>query len=190
MAELQLQVQNGLWQTYLVYLKDNASPVTTAEYLHIPSWCKVLNEVDHHNPRACWIIFKIYILKCNCWTFLSLLGIYIEVLSTFLLVLCRKKDRAVGKKTKKMCLSVVDVILNVPASFGAGSMSMPAGFGNTSSYCLPTSYSGTFQQAFPGHAPYAQPSAYHQQPNGEFRGGFASHKCALCVCLSVSLGEF
>ncbi|XP_031415599.1 arf-GAP domain and FG repeat-containing protein 1b isoform X2 [Clupea harengus] len=55
---------------------------------------------------------------------------------------------------------------SAPASFGAGSMSMPAGFGNTSSYCLPTSYSGTFQQAFPGHAAYAQPSAYHQQPNG------------------------
>ncbi|XP_036841446.1 arf-GAP domain and FG repeat-containing protein 1 isoform X2 [Oncorhynchus mykiss] len=59
------------------------------------------------------------------------------------------------------------------ASFGTGSMSMPAGFGNPSSYCLPTSFSGTFQQPFPGQAPcpYTQPGAYHpQQPNGP--GGY------------------
>ncbi|KAL2097947.1 hypothetical protein ACEWY4_007154 [Coilia grayii] len=55
---------------------------------------------------------------------------------------------------------------SAPASFGTGSMSMPAGFGNATNYCLPTSFSGTFQQPFPGQAPYAQPSAYHQQPNG------------------------
>ncbi|XP_021445682.1 arf-GAP domain and FG repeat-containing protein 1b isoform X3 [Oncorhynchus mykiss] len=59
------------------------------------------------------------------------------------------------------------------ASFGTGSMSMPAGFGNASSYCLPTSFSGTFQQPFPGQAPcpYPQPGAYQpQQPNGP--GGY------------------
>ncbi|XP_019958546.1 arf-GAP domain and FG repeat-containing protein 1b isoform X3 [Paralichthys olivaceus] len=54
------------------------------------------------------------------------------------------------------------------ASFGTGSMSMPAGFGSASSYCLPTSFSGNFQQQFPGQAPipYAQPGAYHPQSNG------------------------
>ncbi|XP_041751533.2 arf-GAP domain and FG repeat-containing protein 1b isoform X4 [Coregonus clupeaformis] len=55
------------------------------------------------------------------------------------------------------------------ASFATGSMSLPAGFGKPSSYCLPTSFSGTFQQPFPGQAPfpYPQPGAYHpQQPNG------------------------
>ncbi|XP_057712992.1 arf-GAP domain and FG repeat-containing protein 1b isoform X3 [Corythoichthys intestinalis] len=54
------------------------------------------------------------------------------------------------------------------ASFGTGSMSMPAGFGNSSSYRLPTSFSGNFQQQFPGQAPvpYAQPGAYHPQSNG------------------------
>ncbi|XP_041660046.1 arf-GAP domain and FG repeat-containing protein 1b isoform X3 [Cheilinus undulatus] len=54
------------------------------------------------------------------------------------------------------------------ASFGTGSMSMPAGFGNASSYCLPTSFSGNFQQQFPGQAPipYSQPAAYHPQSNG------------------------
>ncbi|KAM4556680.1 arf-GAP domain and FG repeat-containing protein 1b isoform 2-T2 [Fundulus diaphanus] len=54
------------------------------------------------------------------------------------------------------------------ASFGTGSMSMPAGFGNASSYCLPTSFSGNFQQQFPGQAPipYTQPGAYHPQSNG------------------------
>ncbi|XP_062259976.1 arf-GAP domain and FG repeat-containing protein 1b isoform X2 [Platichthys flesus] len=54
------------------------------------------------------------------------------------------------------------------ASFGPGSMSMPAGFGNASSYCLPTSFSGNFQQQFPGQAPipYPQPGAYHPQSNG------------------------
>ncbi|KAM9790643.1 arf-GAP domain and FG repeat-containing protein 1b isoform X3 [Syngnathus typhle] len=54
------------------------------------------------------------------------------------------------------------------ASFGTGSMSMPAGFGNSSSYCLPTSFSGNFQQQFPGQAPipYSQPGAYHPQSNG------------------------
>ncbi|XP_048838340.1 arf-GAP domain and FG repeat-containing protein 1a isoform X3 [Brienomyrus brachyistius] len=52
------------------------------------------------------------------------------------------------------------------ASFGTGSMSMPAGFGNTAAYNLPTSFSGTFQQPFPGQAPFPQPPAYPQQPNG------------------------
>ncbi|XP_041697497.2 arf-GAP domain and FG repeat-containing protein 1 isoform X3 [Coregonus clupeaformis] len=59
------------------------------------------------------------------------------------------------------------------ASFGTGSVSMPAGFGNPSTYCLPTSFSGTFQQPFPGQAPcpYPQSGAYHpQQPNGP--GGY------------------
>uniref|UniRef100_A0A8C4DD44 ArfGAP with FG repeats 1a n=1 Tax=Dicentrarchus labrax TaxID=13489 RepID=A0A8C4DD44_DICLA len=55
------------------------------------------------------------------------------------------------------------------ASFGTGSMSMPAGFGNAAAYNLPTSFSGTFQQPFPGQAPFPQPPAYPQQPNG---GGF------------------
>ncbi|XP_063349162.1 arf-GAP domain and FG repeat-containing protein 1a isoform X11 [Pelmatolapia mariae] len=52
------------------------------------------------------------------------------------------------------------------APFGTGSMSMPAGFGNTAAYNLPTSFSGTFQQPFPGQAPFPQPPAYPQQPNG------------------------
>ncbi|XP_062337131.1 LOW QUALITY PROTEIN: arf-GAP domain and FG repeat-containing protein 1b [Osmerus eperlanus] len=51
------------------------------------------------------------------------------------------------------------------ASFGTGSMSMPAGFGNSSSFCLPTSFSGTFQQPFPGTAP-CPPGNYHPPPNG------------------------
>nr|XP_024655271.1 arf-GAP domain and FG repeat-containing protein 1 isoform X8 [Maylandia zebra] len=55
------------------------------------------------------------------------------------------------------------------APFGTGSMSMPAGFGNTAAFNLPTSFSGTFQQPFPGQAPFPQPPAYPQQPNG---GGF------------------
>ncbi|XP_021337019.1 arf-GAP domain and FG repeat-containing protein 1a isoform X3 [Danio rerio] len=53
------------------------------------------------------------------------------------------------------------------ASFGPPSMSMPTGFGNTAAYNLPTSYSGNFQQAFPGQ-PFNQPHAYPQQPNGGF----------------------
>ncbi|CAM4555128.1 unnamed protein product [Leuciscus chuanchicus] len=53
------------------------------------------------------------------------------------------------------------------ASFGPPSMSMPTGFGNAAAYNLPTSFSGNFQQAFPGQ-PYAQPHAYPQQPNGGF----------------------
>ncbi|CAJ1065701.1 arf-GAP domain and FG repeat-containing protein 1a isoform X9 [Xyrichtys novacula] len=58
------------------------------------------------------------------------------------------------------------------ASFGTGSMSMPAGFGNTAAYNLPTSFSGTFQQPFPGQAPFPQPPAYPQQPNG---GGYPAY---------------
>uniref|UniRef100_A0A3B3BCQ9 ArfGAP with FG repeats 1a n=1 Tax=Oryzias melastigma TaxID=30732 RepID=A0A3B3BCQ9_ORYME len=57
----------------------------------------------------------------------------------------------------------------VAASFGTGSMSMPAGFGNAAAFNLPTSFSGTFQPPFPGQAPFPQPPAYPQQPNG---GGF------------------
>ncbi|XP_053279293.1 arf-GAP domain and FG repeat-containing protein 1a isoform X3 [Pleuronectes platessa] len=51
----------------------------------------------------------------------------------------------------------------------AGSMSMPSGFGNNAGFNLPTSFSGTFQQQFPGQAPFPQPPAYPQQPNG---GGY------------------
>uniref|UniRef100_A0A667XGN2 ArfGAP with FG repeats 1a n=1 Tax=Myripristis murdjan TaxID=586833 RepID=A0A667XGN2_9TELE len=57
------------------------------------------------------------------------------------------------------------------ATFGPGSMSMPAGFGNAAAYNLPTSFSGTFQQPFPGQPPFPQPPAYPQQPNG---GGFSA----------------
>ncbi|KAM6946018.1 arf-GAP domain and FG repeat-containing protein 1a [Aplochiton taeniatus] len=58
------------------------------------------------------------------------------------------------------------------ASFGTGSMSMPSGFGNAAVYNFPTSFSGTFQQPFPGQVPLPQPPAYSHQPNG---GGFASY---------------
>ncbi|XP_068172760.1 arf-GAP domain and FG repeat-containing protein 1a isoform X6 [Antennarius striatus] len=57
----------------------------------------------------------------------------------------------------------------IAVSFGTGSMSMPAGFGNASAYNIPTSFSGTFQQPFPGQTPFPQPPAYPQQPNG---GGY------------------
>ncbi|XP_042595793.1 arf-GAP domain and FG repeat-containing protein 1a isoform X1 [Cyprinus carpio] len=53
------------------------------------------------------------------------------------------------------------------ASFGPPSMSMPTGFGNAAAYNLPTSFSGNFQQAFPGQ-PFTQQHAYPQQPNGGF----------------------
>ncbi|XP_062988261.1 arf-GAP domain and FG repeat-containing protein 1 isoform X9 [Elgaria multicarinata webbii] len=57
------------------------------------------------------------------------------------------------------------------ATFGTASMSMPAGFGTTASYSLPTSFSGNFQQpAFPGQAAFPQ-AAFTQQPNG---AGFAA----------------
>ncbi|XP_056149099.1 arf-GAP domain and FG repeat-containing protein 1b isoform X2 [Lampris incognitus] len=64
------------------------------------------------------------------------------------------------------------------ASFGTGSMSMPAGFGNASSYCFPTSFSGTFQPPFPGQAPipYPQPGAYHPQPNGPAFPAYSQNK--------------
>lgn len=46
-------------------------------------------------------------------------------------------------------------------------MSMPAGFGTTASYSLPTSFSGNFQQpAFPAQAAFPQ-AAFTQQPNGK-----------------------
>lgn len=66
------------------------------------------------------------------------------------------------------CVCVYAHCVCLVASFGTGSMSMPAGFGNASSYCLPTSFSGNFQQQFPGQAPipYSQPGAYHPQSNG------------------------
>ncbi|XP_025021163.1 arf-GAP domain and FG repeat-containing protein 1 isoform X4 [Python bivittatus] len=56
-------------------------------------------------------------------------------------------------------------------TFGTASMSMPAGFGTTASYSLPTSFSGNFQQpAFPTQAAFPQ-AAFTQQPNGT---GFAA----------------
>lgn len=67
-----------------------------------------------------------------------------------------------------VCVCIYAHCVCLVASFGTGSMSMPAGFGNASSYCLPTSFSGNFQQQFPGQAPipYSQPGAYHPQSNG------------------------
>ncbi|XP_028977623.2 arf-GAP domain and FG repeat-containing protein 1a isoform X3 [Esox lucius] len=64
------------------------------------------------------------------------------------------------------------------ATFGPGSLSMPAGLGNAAVYKLPTSFSGTFQQPFPGQAPFPQPPAYPQQPNG---GGFSAYGQAKAV---------
>ncbi|KAJ8397286.1 hypothetical protein AAFF_G00441200 [Aldrovandia affinis] len=57
------------------------------------------------------------------------------------------------------------------ATFGTGSLSMPAGFGHPAAYNIPTSFSGTFQQPLPGQAPFPQPPAYPPQPNG---AGFAA----------------
>ncbi|MBN3275967.1 AGFG1 protein, partial [Polyodon spathula] len=63
------------------------------------------------------------------------------------------------------------------ASFGTGSLSMPAGFGATTTYNLPTSFSGTFQQPpFSGQAAFPQPPAYPQQPNGAGFGAFGQAK--------------
>ncbi|XP_047247239.1 arf-GAP domain and FG repeat-containing protein 1a isoform X3 [Girardinichthys multiradiatus] len=58
------------------------------------------------------------------------------------------------------------------APFGTGSMSMPAGFGNAAAFNLPTSFSGTFQQPFPGQPPFTQPPVFPQQHNG---GGFPAY---------------
>uniref|UniRef100_A0A8C1WUW2 ArfGAP with FG repeats 1a n=1 Tax=Cyprinus carpio TaxID=7962 RepID=A0A8C1WUW2_CYPCA len=63
--------------------------------------------------------------------------------------------------------AVPGVAVATAASFGPPSMSMPTGFGNAAAYNLPTSFSGNFQQAFPGQ-PFTQQHAYPQQPNGGF----------------------
>lgn len=58
-----------------------------------------------------------------------------------------------------------------PASFGTASLSMPAGFGTSASYNLPTSFSGTFHQpAFPPQTAFPQQTAFSQQPNGNIQG--------------------
>lgn len=62
------------------------------------------------------------------------------------------------------------------ASFGTASMSMPSGFGNAAGFNLPTSFSGTFQQQFPGQAPFPPAPAYPQQPNGGGYAGFGQAK--------------
>ncbi|XP_061492835.1 arf-GAP domain and FG repeat-containing protein 1 isoform X5 [Rhineura floridana] len=62
------------------------------------------------------------------------------------------------------------------ATFGTASMSMPAGFGTTASYSLPTSFSGNFQQpAFPAQAAFPQ-AAFTQQPNGASFAAFGQAK--------------
>ncbi|XP_048119879.1 arf-GAP domain and FG repeat-containing protein 1a isoform X5 [Alosa alosa] len=61
------------------------------------------------------------------------------------------------------------------ASFGTGSMSMPAGFGNAAAYNMPTSFSGTFQQAFPGQA-FPPTQAFPPQPNGASFSAFGQPK--------------
>ncbi|XP_073481776.1 arf-GAP domain and FG repeat-containing protein 1 isoform X2 [Aquarana catesbeiana] len=57
------------------------------------------------------------------------------------------------------------------ASFGTASLSMPAGFGTSASYSLPTSFSGSFHQpAFPAQTAFPQQTAFSQQPNGNIQG--------------------
>ncbi|XP_066454286.1 arf-GAP domain and FG repeat-containing protein 1 isoform X3 [Eleutherodactylus coqui] len=57
------------------------------------------------------------------------------------------------------------------SSFGTASLSMPAGFGTSAPYSLPTSFSGTFHQpAFPPQTAFSQQTAYSQQPNGNIQG--------------------
>ncbi|XP_069069948.1 arf-GAP domain and FG repeat-containing protein 1 isoform X12 [Pleurodeles waltl] len=68
-------------------------------------------------------------------------------------------------------LPVAGAPMDVSATFGTASMSMPAGFGAPTAYNLPTSFSGTFHQpAFPAQASFPQQAAFSQQQNG---GGFA-----------------
>ncbi|XP_069583934.1 arf-GAP domain and FG repeat-containing protein 1-like isoform X8 [Ranitomeya imitator] len=51
------------------------------------------------------------------------------------------------------------------------SLSMPAGFGTSAPYSLPTSYSGSFHQpAFPPQTAFPQQTAFSQQPNGNIQG--------------------
>ncbi|XP_075057766.1 arf-GAP domain and FG repeat-containing protein 1 isoform X7 [Mixophyes fleayi] len=57
------------------------------------------------------------------------------------------------------------------SSFGTASLSMPAGFGTSASYSLPTSFSGSFHQpAFPPQTAFPQQTAFSQQPNGNIQG--------------------
>ncbi|XP_073530527.1 arf-GAP domain and FG repeat-containing protein 1 isoform X6 [Phyllobates terribilis] len=57
------------------------------------------------------------------------------------------------------------------SSFGTASLSMPAGFGTSAPYSLPTSFSGTFHQpAFPPQTAFPQQTAFSQQPNGNIQG--------------------
>ncbi|XP_077344637.1 arf-GAP domain and FG repeat-containing protein 1 isoform X2 [Lithobates pipiens] len=57
------------------------------------------------------------------------------------------------------------------SSFGTASLSMPAGFGTSASYSLPTSFSGSFHQpAFPAQTAFPQQTAFSQQPNGNIQG--------------------
>ncbi|KAM4693587.1 arf-GAP domain and FG repeat-containing protein 1 isoform 2-T2 [Discoglossus pictus] len=63
------------------------------------------------------------------------------------------------------------------SSFGTASLSMPAGFGTSSSYSLPTSFSGSFHQpAFPPQNAFPQQTAFSQQPNGAGFGVFGQTK--------------
>ncbi|XP_069069947.1 arf-GAP domain and FG repeat-containing protein 1 isoform X11 [Pleurodeles waltl] len=74
-------------------------------------------------------------------------------------------------------LPVAGAPMDVSATFGTASMSMPAGFGAPTAYNLPTSFSGTFHQpAFPAQASFPQQAAFSQQQNGNLihaGGGFA-----------------
>ncbi|XP_069583931.1 arf-GAP domain and FG repeat-containing protein 1-like isoform X6 [Ranitomeya imitator] len=62
----------------------------------------------------------------------------------------------------------------LPTAAGAmdvSSLSMPAGFGTSAPYSLPTSYSGSFHQpAFPPQTAFPQQTAFSQQPNGNIQG--------------------
>ncbi|KAG8580507.1 hypothetical protein GDO81_007315 [Engystomops pustulosus] len=62
----------------------------------------------------------------------------------------------------------------LPTAAGAmdvSSLSMPAGFGTSAPYSLPTSFSGTFHQpAFPPQTAFPQQTAFSQQPNGNIQG--------------------
>lgn len=140
--------------------------------------------------------FNILHLKCFCFTQTFVLLLCNSVTLPISFVICQSIQNLllVCVCCGYVCtLTVHTCCVCLVASFGTGSMSMPAGFGNASSYCLPTSFSGNFQQQFPGQAPipYSQPGAYHPQSNGQWS---STSLCPLtlrvCAVAAINLKFF
>lgn len=129
----------------------------------------------HHQLAHQSNVFSIVVLDVSPLHFIQLDIVIIDYLGSIALIRdlhCHNSNYWIRQSAVLVCiLTYLLCVVSGTASFGTASLSMPAGFGTSASYSLPTSFSGTFHQpAFPPQTAFPQQTAFSQQPNGNIQG--------------------